>query len=339
MIDSKKKSVAMIVMAVLLVLLGIFAFITTKELDRIRNNLTAKDAQIQQLDVELGLSQSSLLEISDLNKKYKDEINGFPDKLKAIIDEYKLKLASRDKTIAELRNTIKGGQTEVVVITDPENNPSGQQSISYKWTDSLDRFHLVDPDIFVQNNEEFSYNQYISVKGHVLYGKDGRLQIRRIELSEVIPDGVGADGKPKYKEVGGGKMNIVDSTFEYADIGTKQRTWMDIFHPRIIASFDAQMKLIPPESELRPSVGVEILNFGRYIDHANLGVNAKVTPNMDDVLGGSLLASRLGIGLDYTLLPPILDTNFGLGIGIATPSNNLLNEWYLTVDAIFYITN
>lgn len=339
MVDSKKKNVVMAMMIIIMLLMALGLFVTTKELDRIRNDLTAKDAEIQSLDIELGISKSSLLEISDLNKKYENEIGAFPEKLKKIIDEYNLKLASRDNTIAELRNTIKGGQTEVVVNPNPDGSQPGQQSISYKWTDSLDRFHLVDPDIFIQNNEEFSYNQFVAIKGHILYGKDGKLQIRRVELTEVVPDGTDDSGKPKFKEVPGGKMRVVDSTFDYADIGHNERTLMDIFHPRLIASMDTQLQLLPPKTEIRPSVGVEVINFGRYIDHANLGVNAKITPNFDDIIGGSLLSSRLGVGLDYTLLPPILDTNLGLGVGVSTPSNNLLNEWYLTVDAVFYISN
>jgi hypothetical protein len=340
--DSKKKNIVMAIMAIAVVILAVLSFTTTRELDRIRNELTARDAQIQEMDVQLGLSRSSLLELSELNEKYKDEIDEFPGKLKDIIDSYELKLMSRDKTIASLRNTISGGTTEVIVQPTPDGSvpPKDQpQVISYKWTDALDRFHLVDPDIFTQNNEQFSYNQYIAVKGHVLYGKDGRLQIRRIELREVVPDGTDDTGKPKFKEVEGGKMEIVDSKFEYADIGKKEKQLLDILHPRLIASMSAQLGVPTLSTNFRPGIGVEVLNLGRYIDHANLGLNAQLFPNLDDVGGGSLLKTGLGVGIDYTLLPPLFNTNLGLGLSVSTPSNNLLNEWHFGIDTVFYITN
>jgi len=341
---NRKKNIAIVVMAVLLsTSLGIL-FIVSGELDRARSVLTAKDAAIQLLNVELGISQSSLVDLSELNSKYKSEINGFPDKLRQIIDSYELKIQSRDHTIASLRNTIRGGTTEVVV-TVPDNGagsgPPSQnnQIISYKWTDTYNRFHLIDPDIFVQDNEEFSYNQYVSIKGYVLFGKDGKLQIRRVELHEVIPNGRDASGNMIFKDVPGSKMELVDSTFEYADLNSNERSLWDVVHPRLIASIGAQASVLPPKIEARPGVGVEVINLGRYIDYANLGLNLKVIPDFDNVLGGSILNTKIGAGLNYTIAPPIIDTNFGIGAGVATPSNNLLNEWYFTVDAIFYITN
>jgi hypothetical protein len=337
---SKKKRIAVALMAVIMLLLGGSTFVLAQELDRAKNMLTAKDAQIQQLDTKLGISESTLLGVSELNKKYKDEIDAFPDKLKGIIDSYELKIQSRDRTIASLRNTIDGGTTVVEIISPPGSGGGADgASISYKWTDKLDRFHLVDPDIFIENNEKFTYNQHVAVKGHVLYGKDGKLQIRRVEIQEVVPDGTGEDGKPAFKPVPGGEMTVVDSTFEYADLGSKERNLWDIIHPRLLASMDSQLKISSVSTEIRPGIGVEVLNLGRYIDHANIGLNTKVTLNLDDPLGGSLLKSRVGAGIGYTFAPPILNTNFALGVSASTPSNNLLNEWHFTVDAIFFVTN
>lgn len=338
---SNKKRIAVVIMVILVLVLGGTTYTLSQEIDRIRNELTAKDAKIQELDVKLGISESTLMGVSELNKKYKDEIDAFPDKLRGIIDSYELKLQSRDRTIAALRNTIDGGTTvvEVISLPDPDEPNAGPPSISYKWTDPLDRFHLVDPDIFVPDNEEFAYNQHVALKGHVLYGKDGKLQIRRVEIQEVVPDGQDSDGKPAFKPVPGGEMVIVDSTFEYADLGSKEKKLWDIIYPRLLVSLDAGLKLESVSTDVRPSIGVELVNLGRYIDYANVGLNAKITPNLDDPLSGSLLKSNVGVGASYTVMPPLVNSNFAVGIGISTPSNNLLNEWQITADAIFFVTN
>jgi hypothetical protein len=337
----KKKTIALVVLALFMIFFGITTYFLSKELDRTRNELTARDAQIQVFDKELGLARSSLLSLEGINDRYKSEIDQFPDKLKGIIDSYDLKLLSRDKTIVSLKNKVVGGTTIVEVIT-PGQEPeviSTDTVIKYQWIDDTGRFKLIDPDIFKSKNEDFSYNQYVSVTGHVLYGKDGRLQIRKVKLHEVLPDGVNPDGTPKFKDIPGGNIEIVDSSFEYADLNAKDRSIFDIIKPRLIASLDTELKIKSPHTEIRPGVGVEFLNLGRYIDHANVGINMKLTPNLDNIMGGSLLNTRIGLGVNYTFLPPILDTNFGLGFSISTPSNKLLNEWHATVDAIFYLTN
>lgn len=342
----RKKNIAILIMAVAIVILGFITFATSKELDKVRNDLTARDAQIQEMDTELGLSRSSLLEMSELNNKYKDEIDSFPDKLKGIINSYELKLLNRDRTIARLRNSVAGGKTEVIVKNDDaqtepdqDRRPDGVAAISYKWTDQLERFTLEDPDIFTKNDENFSYNQYMSVKGHVLYGKDGRLQIRRIELKEVTPDGEDESGKQKFKDVEGGKLEIVDSKFEYSDLSKKEKQLSDVLHPRLIATVSGQIGVPELDNKIRPGIGIEIVNLGRYIDHANLGLNIQAFPNIENIPAGSLLNTRVGAGIDYTLLPPLFNTNVGIGASISTPSNNLLNEWYFGLDAVVYITN
>jgi hypothetical protein len=341
--DNKKKSLAIWSMIIIISMLGFLVFTTTRELDRIRNELTARDAQIQEMDVKLGLARSSLLELSQLNDKYKDEIDSFPDKLKGIIDSYNLKLMSRDKTIAMLKNTVSGGKTNVIVQSGDADKKATdikeQLKISYEWSDELSRFHLIDPDIFAQNDERFTYSQHVAVTGHVFYGKDGRLQIRRMELHEVVPDGTDDAGKPKFKDVEGSSMEIVDSKFEYADIAKKERRLIDILHPRLIASVSTQMNVPTFNTIIRPGIGIEIINLGRYIDHANLGLNIQAFPNIEDIRGGSLLRTGIGVGIAYTLLPPLFNTNIGLGLSASTPSNNLLNEWRFNVDAILYATN
>lgn len=329
--EERVKNIALIVAFAALAILATLLVLSKNELNRIANSLTAKDAEIQQLDKDLGISKSSLLSLSDLNKKYKEEIEGFPAKLKKIIDSYELKILSRDRTIAALKNQIAGGTTVVEVKPD---TPEGNKVISYQWTDPLSRFRLTDPDIFVPDNENFTYSQYVTVTGHVLYGKDGRLQIRRVELKEVTPSGQDSSGKPTFKPVPGGKMEIVDSTFDYSDLAAKEKSVFDVFHPRVIASLGAHTQLLPPSAKLLPGVGLEIANLGRFIDHANVGINTKLSLDTDNIL-----ASRIGAGIAYTVAPPAVDTNLGLGISVSTPSNNLLNEWGLSIDAIFYLTN
>jgi hypothetical protein len=300
------------------------------------SNLTAKDAELQRLNIKLGLSESKLLSEKELNNKYKNELDAFPEELKDKIKEYDLRIQSRDKTIASLKNKISGGTT-VVNIKKPDVVAEGclepeEMVIGYAWKDNLGRFHLVDPDIFIKNNEEFTSEQYLTVVGHVLYGKDGKLQVRRIEVKEVVPDGTDNDGNQLYKPVPGANVKLVDAKFSYVNnLPKKESGLLEVFTLRPFVSFDTAQA---------PGFGIEWLNLGKLIDYANVGVNTKVALDILDIAGGSLQRSRLSLGLNYHLLPPLLDTNLAIGVGVGTPFNHFgsLDHLILSVDAIFYLT-
>lgn len=345
---NKAKNYILAFLTIAVLLLGAFSAHTFYALQDEKTKLTAKDAEIQQLDTNLGLAESKLLSAEELNDKYKTEIDGFPEKLKKIVDEYDLKLKSKDTAIAELRNKVKGGRTTVVIkdgpapngnpgdgnsvdVKDSDGNPIDPppQVISYEWEEELGRFHLKDPDIFTPDNEEFLARQHMKVMGHVFFGKDGQLQIRKVELQEVVPNGVDEEGNPKYVLVPNSKIELIDSQFEYTNnLPVKKKRLLDIVTLRPIATFD---------TAITPGLGMEFLNLGRLIDYANVGLNAKLSADLTDPLGGSLQRSRMSVGVHYQFIPPLLDTNFAVGASVGVPFNDLTQPMF-TLDVILFLT-
>lgn len=324
------KNMALATMTVLIIIISLIALTQYNSSNKYSDQLTSKDEEIQKLNTDLGISESKILKESELNKKFKSELENFNREFGNIIDEYNLRLQSRDKTIANLNNKIKGGTT-TVIINETNTVPEQPQSISYEWTNSDGRFKLTDPDIFIFNNEEFSAKQHISILGHILYGKDGQLQIRKVELREVIPDGIDKSGKVKYKNVGTSTIKLVDSQFEYTNnLPTQEKHLLDIFNLRLLVSYDTQ---------LTPGLGLEFANIGNFVDYLNIGINTKVSTDLTNPFGGSLNSSRVGIGFNYKFIPPLLDTNLAIGVGLSTPFNDFGSKFILTADAILYITN
>ena len=324
----KMKTGLLIVLTIGLVISIIAIFGLNKELNNSTEIGATKDAIIQEMNTKLGLAQSTLESSKQLNENYKSEIDQFPTEIKKIVDKNQLELRSRDETIAKLKNSVSGGTTTVVVNTPP--SATNQGSISYEWSDKLSRFKLTDPDIFTKDNEKFEYNQNFRVIGQILSNKDGKFQLRHMELQEVVPDGTVVDGKINYKPVDGGKLSIVDSKFEFTPPPPPAKTLSDLFTLRILAIYDSQ---------LDPGIGLEVINGKKLLNYANFGLNVSNAFNLTDPLHGSLQKSRIGIGIDYQLVPPLVDSNFGIGLTVSTPYNNLINQWYLTIDGIFFLTN
>jgi len=303
--------------------------------------LSDKDAQIQRLDTDLGLAESSLLSVRELNKKFKTEINEIPG-LKDKLDEFNLELKSRDRTIASLRNKIKGGTTVVTVGPKKPNSDGSATSvrecdlgdvedmiIAYAWTDPSGRFNLTDPDIFIENNEEFTAEQYMVVTGKVFFGKDGQLQVKHVEIKEMLPDGIGEDGKTKYKEASSSSVALLDSQFDYTNnLAVREKGLLDVVTLRPFGSFN---------TSVQPGLGLEIVNLGRWIDYANIGLNVQITGDFSDPLGGSLQRSQIRAGIHYHLLPPILNTNFAVGASVGVPFNNL-SQPVFSVEIILFLT-
>ena len=332
---------------VLVLLLGTFSAYTFNELQNEQIKLTARDAEIQQLDASIGLSRSRLLEVEELNKKFERDIAEFPERLQKLIKEHNLQLKSKDVAIAFLQSKVRGGHTKVVIkdshgsnentnsqspiIEDIDGNPiePPNQVISYEWEEKLGRFKLKDPDIFVSNNEEFQSNQHMKVIGHVFFGKDGQLQIRKVELQEVVPNGTDENGNPKFELVPNSTIALIDSQFEYTNnLPVKKKRLLDIITLRPIATFD---------TAVTPGLGIEFANLGRLIDYVNLGLNAKVSADLSDPLGGSLQQSRMSIGAHYQFIPPFVDTNFAVGASVGVPFSDLTQPVF-TVDLVLFLT-
>lgn len=331
---SKWQKILMAVLGALVLLMGLSsAFMLhkinglTDALTSAQNIIDAKEAGIQELNNKLKIADSDLLTKEALNKKYEDELASLESDFKSIVKKYNLELESRDKVIAQLRGKVSGGNTTVVIKEPTELTPDGDkpvQVISYSWRDKAQRFKLTDPDIFTKDNESFEYKQQVAITGYVYTDKTGELKIRKLTLQEVVTDSTG-----KKVPVDGSSIEVVDNKFEYIKLQPDQKSMWDIWHPRLLVSFDSQ---------LYPGIGAELVNLGRYIDYANIGLNTKIAINTLNGLGG-LKSSTIGVGLAYQLVPPLLDTNLGLGIGLATPMDNFLGKYIITVDAIFYLTN
>jgi hypothetical protein len=277
---------------------------------------------IQSLNEDLGLADSELTSQKALTEQYKSELTKKDADFEKEREKYKLEIRSKDRLIANLQGKTEGGSSGTgTVVACPGLPPNKQLSIEYHWQDTLKRFHLEDPDIFVQNNETFTYSQNIKVKGEVFKDKTGNLQVRRVTVEEVTKDG---------QPIKDSAVSIVESKFDYVNekLEEKQKKLIDVFTFRPLATFDIA---------LQPGIGFEVANLGRYVDYTNIGIYGKVSADVSDPLGGSLQNSRLGIGLDYHFVPPAVKTNFAVGAAVNLPFNKLGSP-VITVDAILYLT-
>jgi hypothetical protein len=332
---SKWQKVLIAVLGALVLLMGpssVFMLYKIRDLSdalkSAQNIIDAKEAGIQELNNKLKIADSDLLTKDALNKKYADELASLESDFKNIVKKYNLELESRDKVIAQLKGKVNGGTTTVAIKESADSGATGDkpstQVISYSWQDPAKRFKLTDPDIFTKDNESFEYKQKVAVTGYVYTDLTGELKIRKLTLQEVITDSTG-----KQVPVDGSNIEVIDNKFEYIKLQPNEKSMWDIWHPRLLVSFNSQ---------LYPGIGVELINLGRYIDYANISLNTKIAINPTNGLSG-LKSSTVGVGLAYQLAPPLLDTNLGLGAGIATPMDNFLGRYIVTVDAIFYLTN
>lgn len=334
--------------AVALLIIGNIVFANTalalhKNLGEANNVIQAKVDEIQEFDSKLGLAESDLRRQEDLIKKYKDELKDMDEEVKDLVDKYDLKLKERDSSIAYWKGKVKGG-TSTTTITQPTTTPTtegefetvvevdvkeicGGKTIGYSWKDDDERFHLKDPDISESGDEEFEYKQYVSLKGYVFADETGQIQVKKVEVKEVIPK-ENEEGDVVYMPVPGQNVSLVESKFEYINKIEDTRNWYDIFGIRLLAMYGTQ---------LYPGIGVEVVNLGRWIDWANVGLYGKLAVNPFDGLMG-LQESTVGVGVSYHLIPPLLDTNIALGVSVNTPFNDL-GHMILSVDAIFYLNN
>jgi hypothetical protein len=285
--------------------------------------LTNKNHQldIQTLNEDLGLADSQLTSQKALTEQYKSELTKKDVEFEKERQKYKLEIRSKDKIIAVLTGKINGGSSGTGGLVCPGLPPEKQPVVNYFWQDHLKRFRLDDPDILVQNNETFTYSQNIKVKGEVFKDKTGNLQVRKVSVEEVTSNG---------EIIKDTKVSLLDSQFNYVNdkIEEKQKSLIDVFTFRPLATFDIA---------LQPGIGFEVANLGRYIDYANVGLYGKVSADVSDPLNGSLQDSRIGVGLSYHFIPPVVKTNFAIGAAVNLPFNKL-DSPVLTVDAILYLT-
>lgn len=318
------------IMAAIIVALSFLSYklyadnvVNSGEITALNKSLELKSTEVQQFSEKLGIAESTLATQKSISEAFKKDLDSMSKDFKNLRRKYKLDLSSRDAMIAQLQSQITGGNTEVVVT----DNPDATKKIEYSWSDTLKRFALHDPDIFVKNNEKFDYKLNMSVTGYVFRDKSGKLQTRKVEVQEVVPQ---FDGKTtKYVPVPGSQVAVVQNNFVYSDPKPDERTPMDIWDPGVFVMFDTQ---------LQPGVGVQLLDAGNYFDYLNFGLDAQVSFDVDNNFT-ELANSSVGLGIHYKFARPIIDTNIGLGVGVLTPINGLLNQWIFSANIEFYLTN
>jgi len=326
------------------------AYSSTKfELSQANTVINSRIAEIQEFSSKLGRAESDLVRQTDLSEQYEGEIKSFRKEIAKQTDKIRvkdLKIRSRDETIAGLQGQISGGNSSVIIV-DVSTGESGStfetvvdvnevcgsdKVLAYRWSDKHQRFELFDPDISKSGDEQFKYSQLIRIKGIVLTDSSGNVQVKRVSAEEVIE--VEQEGKVSYEAIEGGKVVLVDSKFEYTNEPDKPEgfNWLDPLTLRPMVGFDFPY--------MTPSIGLEIVNFGRWVPYLNIGLGPKLSFDVSGLPDGdfsSLENSRVGVAAIYHIAPPWLDTNFGLGVSLSTPMNDL-DQLMLSVDLTFYLT-
>ena len=333
------KYYALVILLLGNVVFGNTAFALYENLNEANNVIQAKVDEIQEFNSKLGLAESDLRRQEDLVKKYKKELSQMDKEVKDLVDKYDLKLKERDSSIAYWKGKVKGGTSKVTVTT-PEKEGEfetvvevdvkeicNNKTIGYSWKDNDERFQLNDPDISNPGDETFEYKQYVSLKGYVFADETGDIQVKKVEVKEVIPT-ENEEGDVVYMPVSNQNVSLVESKFEYINKTEDTRNWYDVFGIRLLALYGTQ---------LYPGIGVEVVNLGRFLHWANVGLYGKLAVNPFDGLLG-LQQSTVGVGLSYHLIPPLFDTNLALGISMNTPFDDL-GRIILSVDVIFYLNN
>lgn len=310
---------------------------TQDELRRVNNVINAKVDEIQTFDSNLNIAESDLRIQKDLISKYKKELNEMDLEFKKLTKDYNLKLKTRDSSIAYWKGRASGGtQTITTPKVDGETFDTvveidvkelcGGKTLAYEWKDNDLRFHLYDPDISVSGDEVFEYKQYVSIRGYVFSDDTGQIQIKRIEVKEVTP--VERDGDTVYLPIPGQNVKLVDSKFEYINSLEHSNKWSDVFGIRALVLMD---------TNLYPGIGIEVLNLGRWIDWANVGLYGKLAFNVQEDFS-NLNQSTVGAGVLYHFVPPLVNTNMAIGISANTPFNHV-GRIMLSIDAIFFLNN
>lgn len=278
-------------------------------------------------DKKLGLAKIALVKQEELTKQYLQELSKKDKEFEKFRKKHKLQIKSRDQLIAKLLNDLAGGST--IVEGDCIKDKNGVcKPIKYTWSDNTARFKLIDPDIWTKNNEQFSSSQYFKLKGEIFADKTGGFKTRKIQLQELY-DSDPAPGL-QLKPVPDSQLEILENDFSYVkeQQDKKQKSLLNIFTFKPLAGFD---------TSLLPSIGFEFANLGRYFDYANIGLYSKIATDLSAPLQGSIENSRIGIGLNYHIVPPLLPTNFAVGASLNFPFNDLRNPLF-TADIIFYLT-
>jgi len=304
---------------------ALFAFVLDirRELSETRTALAAQTAyisgqkaDIQKANTKLGLAESAIVSKDTIIKKYESDIEALNLEVSDLRAKVNAQPKSRDSGTIIIYQEVPGGT---------QDTGSKDGATTYSWIDPTGRFHLIDPDIAKSGNENFSYKLKIRVTGYVLADPTGTIQARQVIAQEII-ERTNSDGS--VSEELGSPLPIENNIYEYSPQKIERKI-SDIIRPRAYALFD---------TSLNPGFGVELFNFGNYFDYFNIGAGPFISIETSG-FPANLQGSLLGIGAQYTLVPPLVSTNIGIGIGVSTPADDFLGRFVVTGNIIFYLTN
>lgn len=295
----------------------------SQKLDAANAAIAAQQAQllgqkdeIQKANEKLGLAESGLASRDTIISQYEKDMEALGIELRNLRTKVKTKPVSRDSSVVVIGKETPGGTQETGV--------SGS-IVNYKWEDPTGRFKLVDPDIATSGDEKFTYRLKIRITGYVLEDETGAIKARQVVAQELI-EKKNPDGSVSVEV--GDRLDVENNIYQYS-LPEKKAHILDIIRPRAFALFD---------TSLNPGLGIELINLGNYFQYVNLGAGPFISVEVDS-FPNKLPSSLLGIGVQYNFLPPLLSTNIGLGIGIATPADEFLGRYLVTGNIIFYLTN
>lgn len=174
-----------------------------KETQRqLEGKLTEKEAELVSAKADARQLQSALVTRDTLLKEFKDNTDLNNARMRELIKKYDLKLDSLSTVVGEIKGFVSGGSSSATPL------PDG--SFSYEWSDKDLRFHLLDPDIKIQGNETFNYNQKFKMDVSVFRqpAKDGSLRVQNLVMREILSDGTPV-GDPAV-------IDYTKSTFQFA---------------------------------------------------------------------------------------------------------------------------
>ncbi len=327
----KLKTSSIVLLSVLLLYFTILTTIQFENIDELQQDksLVEKLFDYTKLTAnkKLGLANTKLVQQEDLNKKYLEELTAKDAQFEEFRKKHELEIISKDQLIAKLINDLNGGKTDVTGECLKDKNGICMP-IAYSWEDNLSRFRLTDPNIWIKNNENFKSSQMFKLKGEIFSDKVGSFSVRKVFLEEIYDSDPKKDGL-QIAKVPNSQVEIIQNDFEYvSDLEKKKKHILDIFTFRPLATFD---------TTLNPGLGFEFLNLGRFFDYNNLGLYSKLSAQFSDSLVDSVTNTRIGLGLNYHLVPPLLPTNFAIGTSVSFPFANL-NQPMLSVDVMLYLT-
>jgi hypothetical protein len=278
--------------------------------------ITGQKDVIQKANSQLGVAEANLISKDSVLSQYKKDIESMGIEIADLRTKVNAKPVSRDSSTIVIEKIVSGGKQEVV---------TGGGITNYNWVDPTGRFRLTDPDIASSGDERFSYKLKVRITGYILEDDTGTIKARQVVAQELIektnPDGT-------VSVIVGERLPIENNIYQYS-LPSKEPAFLDIFRPRLFALFD---------TSLNPGIGVELLNFGNYFEYVNIGIAPYLSAEVAD-FPNKLSGSLIGIGVQYTVIPPLLSTNIGIGVGIATPADEFLDRFLVTGNLIFYLTN